>query len=93
MYYIFILKWLIIINNNIENYIELDINENNLSKESDSEDDILFNPELYSLKKLRKEVILKISNDINDCENNLHLKIIIIINLMVILDKYFIYLY
>ena len=93
MHYIFILKWLIIINNNIENYIELDINENNLSKESDSEDDILFNPELYSLKKLRKEVILKISNDINDCENNLHLKIIIIINLMVILDKYFIYLY
>ena len=81
MYYIFILKWLIIINNNIENYIELDINENNLSKESDSEDDILFNPELYSLKKLIKEVILKISNDINDCENNLHLKIIIIINL------------
>ena len=55
MYYIFILKWLIIINNNIENYIELDINENNLSKESDSEDDILFNPELYSLKKLRKK--------------------------------------
>ena len=81
MYYILILKWLIIINNNIENCIELDINENNLSKESDSEDDILFNPELYSLKKLRKEVILKISNDINDCENNLHLKIIIIINL------------
>ena len=53
------------INNNIENYMELNIKENNISNESDNDDDILFNYERYSLKEVRKEVILHMSNDIN----------------------------
>ena len=55
-------------NNNIENYMELDIKENNISSESDSDDDILFNYERYSLKEVRNEVLLQMSNEINDCE-------------------------
>ena len=53
---------------NIKNYMELDIKENNISSESDSDDDILFAYEWYSLKEVRNEVLLQISNEINDCE-------------------------
>ena len=59
------------INNNIENYMELNIKENNISNESDNDDDILFNYERYSLKEVRKEVILQMSNDINVYEEEL----------------------
>ena len=46
-------------NNNIKNYMELDIKENNISSESDSDDDILFAYERYSLKKVRKRYYYK----------------------------------
>ena len=56
------------LNNNLENYMELDIKGNNISNESESADDIFFDYESYSLKEIRNDVILQMGNDANDCD-------------------------
>ena len=80
-------------NNNIKNYLELDIKENNISSESDSDDDILFAYERYSLKDFKNEILLQRVMKLMIVKKNLHLNIIIIIKFMANINKYFIQLY
>ena len=50
-------------NNNIENFMEFDIKKNNNFNESDSDEDILFNYERYSLREVRNDIITKLNNE------------------------------